>query len=56
MKDFKTLKQLNNEVKGHLVEIGKVQNKIDKLTIKLSEKEFSQFNENKMRQRWPTQN
>ena len=31
MKDFKTLKQLNNEVKGHLVEIGKVQNKIDKL-------------------------
>lgn len=27
------------------------QNKIDKLTIKLSKKEFSQFNENKMRQR-----
>ena len=31
MKDFKTLKQLNNEFKGHLVEIGKVQNKIDSL-------------------------
>lgn len=31
MEKFKTLKQLNNEFKGHLVEIGKVQNKIDKL-------------------------
>ncbi len=31
MEKFKTLKQLNAEFKGHLVEIGKVQNKIDKL-------------------------
>lgn len=31
MENFKTLKQLNNEFKGHLIEIGKVQNKIDKL-------------------------
>lgn len=31
MENFKTLKQLNAEFKGHLVEIGKVQNKIDKL-------------------------
>ncbi len=31
MKDFKTLKQLNNEFKGYLIEIGKIQNKIDKL-------------------------
>ena len=31
MKNFKTLKQLNAEFKGHLVEIGKVQNKIDSL-------------------------
>ena len=31
MKNFKTLKQLNAEFKGHLVEIGKIQNKIDKL-------------------------
>ena len=31
MKDFKTLKQLNDEFKGHLIEIGEVQNKIDKL-------------------------
>ena len=31
MEKFKTLKQLNNEFKGHLIEIGKVQNKIDGL-------------------------
>lgn len=31
MEKFKTLKQLNAEFKGHLVEIGKVQNKIDSL-------------------------
>ena len=31
MEKFKTLKQLNAEFKGHLVEIGKIQNKIDKL-------------------------
>ena len=31
MRDFKTLKQLSCEFKGHLVEIGKVQNKIDSL-------------------------
>ena len=42
MKDFKTLKQLNNEFKGHLVEIGKVQNKIDKL-YKHLKKELAAF-------------
>ena len=42
MKDFKTLKQLNNEFKGHLVEIGKVQNKIDKLYNHLK-KELAAF-------------
>ena len=31
MRDFKTLKQLSCEFKGHLIEIGKVQNKIDSL-------------------------
>lgn len=31
MEKFKTLKQLNAEFKGHLVEIGKIQKKIDNL-------------------------
>lgn len=31
MEKFKTLKQLNDEFKSHLIEIGEVQNKIDKL-------------------------
>lgn len=31
MKDFKTLKQLSNEFKQNLLELEKVQNKIDKL-------------------------
>ena len=42
MEKFKTLKQLNDEFKGHLVEIGKVQNKIDKLYNHLK-KELAAF-------------
>ena len=43
MKDFKTLKQLNAEFKGHLVEIEKIQNKIDKLYNYLKKEFFTRF-------------